>query len=129
MTILLFAEKATLLAAVLSGGIGIGIFLTSLLKSAKWNTTRKSVSSTFHYSIKDNECSIEVLWLHKIINYHSPLIGLGKGKILRFDNKSENIQTDGLPFILNNNVWGTNFPLWYEDNTYFKYELNENGMK
>ncbi len=63
--------------------------------------------------------------LYKIINHHSPLVSIGKGKILEFDNIFENAQTDGLSYILHNNVWGTNFPLWYEDNAYFKYTLEE----
>ncbi len=59
----------------------------------------------------------------EIINHHSPLVSVGKGKILEFDNKFENVKTDGLSFILYNNVWGTNFPLWYEDNAKFKFEI------
>lgn len=59
-----------------------------------------------------------------IKNYHSPLISLGKGKILRFDNKFENILVDGIAYNLYNNVWGTNFPLWYSENIYSKFELS-----
>lgn len=58
-----------------------------------------------------------------IKNYHSPLVALGKGKILKFDNHYEDIITDGISFNLHNNVWGTNFPLWYSDNAYFAFEL------
>lgn len=59
-----------------------------------------------------------------IKNYHSPLISLGKGKILRFDNKFGNILVDGIAYNLYNNVWGTNFPLWYSENIYSKFELS-----
>lgn len=58
----------------------------------------------------------------EINNHHSPLVSIGKGKILKFDNKYENVQ-DGLTFVLHNNVWGTNFPLWYEENAYFKFTI------
>lgn len=61
-----------------------------------------------------------------INNYHSPLVGLGEGKILKFDNKYEDVASDGISYILFDNVWGTNFPLWYEDNAYFEYEINAN---
>lgn len=60
------------------------------------------------------------------MNYHSPLISIGKGKILEYDNKLENIETDGISYVLYNNVWGTNFPLWYEDNALFSFEIRKN---
>lgn len=60
------------------------------------------------------------------INYHSPLISIGKGKILEYDNKIESIETDGISYVLYNNVWGTNFPLWYEDNALFSFTIRKN---
>ena len=62
---------------------------------------------------------------YEIINHHSPLVSVGKGKILEFDNKFEDVKKDGLSFILYNNVWGTNFPLWYEDNAKFTFEMRK----
>ena len=62
---------------------------------------------------------------YDIINHHSPLVSVGKGKILEFDNKFEDVKTDGLSFVLYNNVWGTNFPLWYEDNARFIFEIKK----
>ena len=59
------------------------------------------------------------------INYHSPLISIGRGKILEYDNKIENIETDGISYVLYNNIWGTNFPLWYEDNALFSFEISK----
>lgn len=58
----------------------------------------------------------------EIKNCHSPLVCLGKGKILEFDNEYADC-SDGISFCLHNNVWGTNFPLWYSDNAYFRFEL------
>lgn len=55
-------------------------------------------------------------------NYHSPLAFVGEGKILKFDNKFSSLDK-GIGFILHDNVWGTNFPLWYSDNAYFKYDI------
>lgn len=60
------------------------------------------------------------------INYLSPLISIGKGKILEYDNKIESIEKDGISYVLYNNVWGTNFPLWYEDNALFSFEISKN---
>lgn len=62
-----------------------------------------------------------------IINHHSPLISIGNGKILEYDNKIESIKKDGVSYVLYNNVWGTNFPLWYEDNARFEFEIKMNN--
>lgn len=59
------------------------------------------------------------------INRHSPLLSPGKGKILHYDNKVENIEQNGITYILQDNVWGTNFPLWYEDNARFDFTITE----
>ncbi len=59
----------------------------------------------------------------EIVNAHSPLVSFGKGKILEFDNRNESVKKDGISFVLENNVWGTNFPLWYEDNARFLFEI------
>lgn len=58
----------------------------------------------------------------KITNFHSPLAFAGKGNILHYDNVYPDLK-DGMGFILCDNVWGTNFPLWYSDNAYFKYDI------
>ncbi len=60
-----------------------------------------------------------------IRNFHSPLLSPGKGKILKYDNKVEDIKRDGITYVLHDNVWGTNFPLWYEDNAYFRFEIGK----
>ncbi len=60
---------------------------------------------------------------YEIRNLHSPLLSFGRGKILEFDNRLESVKKDGISFVLQNNVWGTNFPLWYEDNAFFKFEI------
>ncbi len=59
----------------------------------------------------------------EIENIHSPLVSFGGGKILEFDNKLESVRKDGVSFVLCNNVWGTNFPLWYEDNARFHFRI------
>ncbi len=61
----------------------------------------------------------------EIINVHSPLVSFGRGKILEFDNKIESVRKDGISFVLQNNVWGTNFPLWYEDNARFLFKIRK----
>lgn len=55
----------------------------------------------------------------------SPLVTSGAANILHFDNRYNDYERGGLSFLLQDNVWGTNFPLWYEDNAYFEYEISE----
>ena len=65
-----------------------------------------------------------VLWDGcEVENLHAPLVSFGGGKILEFDNKFEDLRKDGISFVLYNNVWGTNFPLWYEDNAKFSFKI------
>lgn len=64
---------------------------------------------------------------YKFINRHSPVVSLGRGKILEFDNQYEGINENGISYVLHNNVWGTNFPLWYEDNARFDFEITSIG--
>lgn len=58
---------------------------------------------------------------YDFINMHSPLISVGRGKILEYDNKIEDIEKDGISYVLCDNVWGTNFPLWYGENARFDF--------
>lgn len=60
-----------------------------------------------------------------VYNLNSPLFSLGKGKILEFDDKYENPKKDGVSFVLYDNVWGTNFPLWYSENASFDFAISE----
>lgn len=53
---------------------------------------------------------------------HAPLVSVGTGDILRFDNASPD-PAKGLTFTLHNNIWGTNFPLWYGENAYFAFDF------
>ena len=58
----------------------------------------------------------------RFTNCLSPLVAVGKGKILLFDNKYGKL-SDGLTYVLYDNIWGTNFPLWYSDNAYFEFTI------
>ncbi|MDE6723433.1 MAG: hypothetical protein K2J55_04475, partial [Eubacterium sp.] len=63
---------------------------------------------------------------YTFINFDNPLISIGKGKILEFDNQFEEMEKYGISYVLYNNVWGTNFPLWYEDNANFRFAVKLN---
>jgi len=49
-----------------------------------------------------------------IKNLTTPLVSLGKKKLLNFDNKASK-KNGKFHFNIFNNIWGTNFPQWYED--------------
>ena len=49
-----------------------------------------------------------------ITNRDSPLVSIERRKLLRFDDELAPV-TGTFHFNLSNNLWGTNFPLWYEE--------------
>lgn len=50
----------------------------------------------------------------------APLIATDGGNILHFDDAIADNSDTGLAYILYNNVWGTNFPLWYDESAAFE---------
>ena len=97
-----------------------------------------SLKSTYELTewVKNHNISEEQIYTlqtdngnYDFINIDSPLISVGKGKILEFDNKFESMEKDGLTYVLYNNVWGTNFPLWYEENASFEFMIKQNPSK
>lgn len=64
---------------------------------------------------------------YRFHNRHAPLLSIGRGKILEFDNQFEDIGKDGITYVLYDNVWGTNFPLWYEENARFRFVITADG--
>ena len=58
----------------------------------------------------------------RILNLDSPLVAPGKPSLLDFHNKLPNLK-GGVHFNLYNNIWGTNFPMWFGDNMLFRYKI------
>ena len=52
----------------------------------------------------------------------SPLAAMGSPNLLRFHNRRAT-PAKGIWWNLHNNVWGTNFPLWYDDNGRSRFRL------
>jgi hypothetical protein len=50
------------------------------------------------------------------------LVAPGEPSLLDFNNRQPNL-SKGMHFNLFNNVWGTNFPMWYEDDGRFRFTL------
>jgi len=52
----------------------------------------------------------------------SALVAPGGGKLLEFDN-SQPDPRKGVDLNLWNNIWGTNFPMWYDEDAVFRFRL------
>jgi hypothetical protein len=58
----------------------------------------------------------------KIISLDAPLVAPGKPSLLDFNNDQPKIE-QGMHINLYNNLWGTNFPMWFEDDCRFRFEI------
>jgi hypothetical protein len=52
----------------------------------------------------------------------APLLAPGEPSLLNFNNKQPPLKR-GVHFNLYNNVWGTNFPMWYGEDARFRFVL------
>ena len=52
----------------------------------------------------------------------APLVSPGTLRLLEFDNSEPQLEK-GMHFNLHNNVWGTNFRMWYDDDTLFRFSV------
>jgi len=50
------------------------------------------------------------------------LVAPGQTSLLNFNNRQPNLR-QGMHFNLHNNLWGTNFPMWYEDDAVFRFDM------
>lgn len=70
--------------------------------------------------------------LHELVEFHGPnaslqiesldavLVAPGRPSLLDFHNQLPDM-AGGVHFNLYNNAWGTNFPMWFEDDTRFRF--------
>lgn len=58
----------------------------------------------------------------EILSQDAPLVTPGRPAMLRFQNQQPNL-SEGWHFNLYNNLWGTNFPMWYEEDARFRFTL------
>ena len=54
---------------------------------------------------------------------HAPLVSVG-GRHLYDENEGYGQAEDGMYYLLCNNRWGTNFPLWYGENARFVFHIS-----
>lgn len=58
-----------------------------------------------------------------IRSLHAPLVSVG-GRHLYDENEDYGDPADGMWYLLHNNRWGTNFPLWYGENARFEFVIS-----
>jgi hypothetical protein len=64
--------------------------------------------------------------LHNLLIFETldaPLLAPGEPSLLNFNDKLPSLKR-GLHFNLYNNIWGTNFPMWYEEDARFRFALS-----
>ena len=52
----------------------------------------------------------------------APLVAPGEPSLLDFNNRRPPVER-GMHVNLYNNVWGTNFPMWYDEDTQLRFNL------
>lgn len=78
------------------------------------NRRLHAVGTGMHYRGSDGGFTIETL--------DAPLVAPGAPSLLNFTNRQPAL-AGGMHMCLHNNVWGTNFPMWYDDDARFRFVL------
>jgi len=92
----------------------IGLQLSPLEVVKDGNRSMHAIQSELTYSGADGLVTIQT--------WDAPLVSIGKPRLLQFDNSFADM-SGGFHFNLHNNVWGTNFRMWYEEDTRFRFTL------
>ena len=61
----------------------------------------------------------DTLWIE---TFDAPLVAPGRPSLLDFNNTQPDLE-GAVHFNLYNNVWGTNFPMWYEEDARFRFVI------
>ena len=57
-----------------------------------------------------------------LVSYDAPLVAPGQRSLLDFTNRRPPL-SQGMHFLLYDNVWGTNFGMWYDEDARFRFVL------
>ena len=89
---------------------GEGISPLEVVRSG--NRNLHGVRTGVHYEGADGRVSV--------LTRDAPIVAPGEPRLLRFDHTFAPLD-GGFHFLLFNNVWGTNFPMWYEEDAAFRF--------
>lgn len=90
----------------------LGAWIDPLDVMSRGNRTLHAIDSGVVYTDEKRSFVIESL--------DGPLVAPGAPSLLNFHNAHPS-PGGGMHFNLYNNVWGTNFPMWYADNAHFRF--------
>jgi len=92
----------------------LGSTLSPLEVVKNGNRNLHAIESQLMYSGADGDVTIRT--------WDAPVVSMGKPRLLQFDNSFADL-SGGFHFNLHNNLWGTNFRMWYEEDAQFRFTL------
>lgn len=92
----------------------LGMSVSPLEVVRNGNRNLHAVDAGLYYEGSDGEAAIQSL--------DAPVVSIGQPRLLQFDNTFADLNA-GFHFNLHNNVWGTNFRMWYEEDTKYRFIL------
>lgn len=92
----------------------LGLSVSPLRVVKGGNRNLHAIGSGVHYEGADGFASIETL--------DAALVAPGGGRLLQFDQSFASLER-GFHFNLHNNIWGTNFPMWFGEDAKFRFRL------
>lgn len=120
ITLGMFGKPANRIAEALWVGFCVNDKESKIRKLGTFIDPKKVVSRggrNLHatdYGVKYNEC--------EIVSYDASLVSPGLPHLVDFVNVVPD-EKEGVYFNLYNNTWGTNFPMWYDEDTQYRFEL------
>lgn len=92
----------------------LGMKVSPLHVAKDGNRNLHAVESGLSYTGTDSSADIYTL--------DAPLVSPGRRRLLQFDNTFAPL-SEGMHFNLHNNVWGTNYPMWFGEDAKFRFRL------
>ena len=92
--------------------MGQPVYFRDVVKDG--NMKLHAIQNDVRLDDSDQQCIIESL--------DAPLVAPGERNLLNFDNQLPDVK-DGVHFCLHNNVWGTNFMMWFGEDMKFRFKM------
>ncbi len=96
----------------------MGQWISPLEVIRNGNRNLHAIDRGIRYRGSDGQLMIESL--------DAPLVAPGGPRLLHFDNRQPPLE-QGMHFNLYNNIWSTNFPMWYEEDGRCRFRLRFDG--
>ena len=90
-----------------------------LRKMGQWIKPEEIIGSPLILAVDQGICNGEV----QIEPLDACLVAPFGRKLLDYPAAGEALGEQGLYFNLYNNIWNTNFPMWYSDDTRFRFRI------